>query len=260
MTDPVLLDVQGNIATITLNGPHNRNALTKQMAEALCDIVAKINADEEIRCAILTGAEGGFCAGGDLADMRTLIERDVQPYDVANHYKSSIQLHPHALYDLAVPSIAAVNGAAIGAGCDMALMCDMRIASENAVFAESFARVGLISGDGGAWFLPRVVGLAKAYELTFTGDKVDAAEALRLGMVSQVVAPDALLDSARALAGRITRHPGHALRMSKRLLRDSPQVSLSTSLEMAAMMQAISQSTDAHRAVVMPATATDKPR
>lgn len=253
MTDPVLIEVADHVATLTLNGPHNRNALTKAMGEGLRSAVADINADHSIRCVILTGAEGAFCAGGDLSDMRSLIAREVPPYDVANHYKNSIQLPPHALYDLAVPSIAAVNGAAIGAGCDMALMCDMRIASDQAVFAESFGRVGLISGDGGAWFLPKVVGLAKAYELTFTGDKVDAPEALRLGLVSRVVAADALQGAAMELARKIARHPAHALRMSKRLLRDHSQVSLSTSLEMAAMMQALAQSTQEHRAIVAPA-------
>jgi enoyl-CoA hydratase/carnithine racemase len=258
MSDPVLIDVQENVATVTLNGPHNRNALTKEMAEGLRDTVSAINANADIRCVILTGAKGAFCAGGDLSDMRSLIERDVRPYDVANHYKNSIQIPPRTLHDLAVPSIAAVNGVAIGAGCDMALMCDMRIASEAAVFAESFAHVGLVSGDGGAWFLPRVVGLAKAYELTFTGDKIDAAEALRLGMVSQVVAADGLADAAQALAQKIARHPAHALRMSKRLLRDSLEVSLSTSLEMAAMMQAMAQSTPSHRMVVMPSADKDR--
>jgi enoyl-CoA hydratase/carnithine racemase len=153
-----------------------------------------------------------------------------------------------ALYGLEAPLIAAVNGPAVGVGCDLAAMCDIRLAGATARFAESFLRVGLVSGDGGAWFLPRVVGLSRAYEMTFTGDFVDAAQAM--GLVSRVVEDEALQGEARALARRIAAQPPHALRLSKRLIRDSQRVDLSASLEMAASMQALAQRTADHREAI----------
>ncbi len=140
--------------------------------------------------------------------------------EIVKWYRTGIQRLPLALQKLEVPSIAAVNGPAIGAGCDLACMCDMRIASIHASFAESFIRVGLIPGDGGAWLLPRVVGLSKAMEMSFTGDAVKADDAMAIGLVSRVVEPEALLREAGALAARIARNPGSTLRLTKRLLRE----------------------------------------
>jgi enoyl-CoA hydratase/carnithine racemase len=148
-----------------------------------------------------------------------------------------------AMYELEVPSIAAVNGHAVGAGCDLALMCDIRLAAEDAEFAESFMRVGLVSGDGGAWFLPRVVGLSRAYQMTFTGDFIKARQALEWGLVSEVVPRDELLPTAHRLAKRIAAQPPHSLRLSKKLVRDSMRLTLADSLEMAAGMQALAQHT-----------------
>jgi enoyl-CoA hydratase/carnithine racemase len=146
-----------------------------------------------------------------------------------------------------VPLIAAVNGAAIGAGCDLAMMCDIRIASERASFAESFVQLGLIPGDGGAWFLPRAVGYARAAEMTFTGERIDAATALEWGLVSRVVAHDELLSEARALADRIAVNPPHALRMAKRLLQESISGSLESTLAMAAAMQPLAHHDPEHQ-------------
>jgi enoyl-CoA hydratase/carnithine racemase len=155
------------------------------------------------------------------------------------------------MYGLEAPSIAAVNGAAVGAGCDLAAMCDMRIAARSASFAESFLRVGLVSGDGGAWFLPRAVGMSKACEMTFTGDFVGSEEALRIGLVSKVVDDEQLMDAAMALARRIAAQPVHSLRLTKRLLRESQQLSLASALELASSMQALAQHTrDQHEAVL----------
>jgi enoyl-CoA hydratase/carnithine racemase len=165
---------------------------------------------------------------------------------VRNNYRRDIQNIPLNLYDLDVPTIAAVNGAAIGAGCDLACMCDIRIASERAKFAESFVKLGIIPGDGGAWLLPRLVGQSKAAELTFTGDTIDAVEALACGLVSKVVPADDLMDEARALADRMAANPGHSLRMAKRLLREGQHVRLDTLLEMSAAFQAIAHHTEEH--------------
>jgi enoyl-CoA hydratase/carnithine racemase len=196
---------------------------------------------------ILTGAGSAFSAGGNVKDMRDRKGLSAgSPYEIRNNYRRDIQNIPLNVYDLDVPTIAAVNGAAIGAGCDLACMCDIRIASERAKFAESFVKLGIIPGDGGAWLLPRLVGQSKAAELTFTGDTIDATEALACGLVSKVVPADALMNEARALAGRIAANPGHALRMAKRLLREGQHVRLDTLLEMSAAFQAIAHHTPEH--------------
>lgn len=160
------------------------------------------------------------------------------------------QVHkiPHAIYGVKVPTIAAVNGHAIGGGCDIAVMCDIRIASTRAVFAESFLRVGLLPGDGGAWFLPRAIGLSQAMEMALTCDFVDADSAQRMGLVSRVVPHDQLLAEAHSIAARIARHPPEITCMTKRLMRFGAQSSLPDTLEMTATMQGIVQTSEPHRA------------
>jgi enoyl-CoA hydratase/carnithine racemase len=171
---------------------------------------------------------------------------DYSPAELREWYRSGVQRLALAVYGLEVPAIAAVNGPAIGAGCDLTTMCDIRIASENATFAESFVKVGLIPGDGGAWLLPRVVGKSKAAEMSFTGDALTAAEALACGLVSRVVPADKLMDEVRALAERIAANPGGALRMSKKLLREGEHARLDSLLEMSAGLQAIAHKTPYH--------------
>ena len=155
--------------------------------------------------------------------------------EIRESYRRGIQLIPLALYELDIPTIAAVNGPAIGAGLDLALMCDIRVASEKALFAESFVKVGIVPGDGGAYLLPKVVGMSKA---------------LACGMVSKVVAPEALLDAARAIAAKIAANPPQAVRLTKRLLRESQHTRLSTLLEMSAAYQALAHGTRDHREAV----------
>jgi enoyl-CoA hydratase/carnithine racemase len=249
MTDPVLckIDDQG-IALVVLNKPETRNPISDaDVIEALLGILERIDRDPDVRVAILTGAGTAFSSGGNIRKMGVgggLSDR--LPAQTRRNYKLGIQRLPLAFDALEVPFIAAVNGPAIGAGCDLALMCDMRIAAETACFAESFVKLGIIPGDGGAWLLPRAVGMAKASEMAFTGDPVDAAEALRYGLVSQVVPDAALLDAAYALARRVAANPPHALRMTKRLLREGRQSSLGALLEMSAAMQALTHATDDH--------------
>ena len=150
------------------------------------------------------------------------------------------------MYRLETPIIAAVNGAAVGAGLDLAMMCDMRIASTEASFAESFVKLGIIPGDGGAWFLPRAIGMARAAEMSFTGDRLDAETALEWGIVSRVVPPESLMDEARTLADRVAANPPEALRMTKRLLREGQRVGLETLLEPSCGLQAIAHHTPDH--------------
>lgn len=252
MADSVLFSQEGGVVTLALNEPATRNAMSAGIVEALLVHAQRINRDMSVCCVIVTGSGQGFSSGGNVKEMK---DREGlfagSPAEIRRGYWHGIQQVALCMYELEVPSIAAVNGAAVGAGCDLSLMCDIRIAGRSAVFAESFMRVGLVSGDGGAWFLPRIVGPSKAYEMTFTGDFLDADEAARIGLVSRVVDDAALLDEARKLAQRIAAQPPHSLRLTKRLLRDSQQVALPLALEMASSAQALAQHTlDQHEAVV----------
>lgn len=248
MSESVLYEQDGAVVTITLNRPETRNAITDQdMVDALIDACARAQRDTAVRVVILTGAGPAFCSGGNVKHMREksgMFAGDAG--EIREAYRSGIQRLPMALYELDVPTIAAVNGPAYGAGCDLTTMCDIRIASETAVFAENFVKVGLIAGDGGAWLLPRAVGPSRAAEMAFTGEPVDAATALEWGLVSKVVPAERLMEEARALAGRIAANPPGALRMTKRLIREGQRVGLPTLLEMASSMQAIAHHTADH--------------
>ncbi|MFJ6095917.1 crotonase/enoyl-CoA hydratase family protein [Williamsia muralis] len=245
----VVAHTEDNITTWTLNMPEARNPISgDEVVSRMVDLAAAANADRNVRVVILTGAGSAFSAGGNVKDM---VERvgmfGGNQADIQHGYTSGIQRLTQAIYGCEVPIIAAVNGPAVGAGCDLALMADMRIASENAFFAESFVKLGLIPGDGGAWLLPRAVGAARAAEMAFTGDRVDAATALEWGLVSRVVAADALMDTAKQLAARVASNPPNALRLTKKLLREADTQHLGGILELSAAMQAISHGTADHR-------------
>lgn len=169
------------------------------------------------------------------------------PYELRDGYRGGIQRIPRALYHCEVPVIAAVNGPAVGAGCDLTLMCDMRVASTKAWFAESFVQLGIIPGDGGAWLLTKAIGPARAAEMALTGDRVDADTAAAWGLVNEVVEPEQLLEAARALAARVAKNPPHSVRMAKKLLRESQHQSLESLLELSAAMQALAHHTEDHR-------------
>jgi enoyl-CoA hydratase/carnithine racemase len=249
MTDTLRIETLGPTQLWTINLPHVGNAITDpRFIRAFEAAVEAVNADTAVGVVILTGEGKIFSAGGNVKEMA---DRDgmfgLDAIDQRRAYVDGIQRIPRALGRLEVPLIAAVNGPSIGAGCDLALMCDIRIASEKASFAESFVQIGLIPGDGGAWFLPRAVGYAHAAEMTFTGDRIDAATALDWGMVSQVVAHEDLLSEARALAERITKNPPRALRMAKRLLQESRNGSLESTLGLAAAMQPLAHGDTEHQ-------------
>ncbi len=248
MSDPVLYEMNDHIVTLTLNRHETRNAISDdEMVNAIVDVCDRINADLEVRVVIITGAGSAFSSGGNVKDMRDKKGMfDGTSLEIRDGYRKGIQRIPLAIQALEVPIIAAVNGAAIGAGCDLTMMCDMRIASEKAVFAESFVKVGLIPGDGGAWFLPRVVGVSRANEMAFTGEPVNAQTALEWGMVSKVVPPDELMDAANELAKRIAVNPPAALRMTKKLLKEGEHSRLESLLEMSASLQALAHQTKDH--------------
>jgi enoyl-CoA hydratase/carnithine racemase len=246
MSDTLLQSRDGHVLTITLNQPERRNPISDvAVVGALCDAFEAADQDIDIRCVILTGAGSAFCSGGDLKQMRPDSGglRSHNPVQTRRNYKYGIQRLPLMFQALDVPVIAAINGPAIGAGCDLACMCDIRIASDTAKFAESFVKLGIIPGDGGAWLLPRIIGFSKATELSLTGETIDAAEALRIGLVSDVVASDDLMIKAQAIANKIAANPPHAVRMTKRLLREAQTADLKNILEMSAAMQSIAHAT-----------------
>jgi enoyl-CoA hydratase/carnithine racemase len=242
---------QGAVVTLTMYQPATRNALTGNTAvQEFVDACAAIALDRSVRVVVITGEGPVFCSGGNVKDMQKYFTTTIAPEAIREEYRNGIQRLPKALYNLDVPVIAAVNGPAIGAGLDLTCMCDIRIASENASFAESFVKVGIVPGDGGAWLLPRVVGMSKASEMAFTGDMLSAQEALACGLVSRVVPADQLLQSAYALADKIAANPGGVLRMTKRLLREGERSSLESLLELSAAYQALAHTTADHEEAV----------
>jgi enoyl-CoA hydratase/carnithine racemase len=252
MSEPVLKALEGGVLTLTLNQPDLRNPISDgPTIDGLCAAIEEADRDMAVRVVILTGAGSAFSTGGNIATMREGGGlNDPVAAQTRRNYRHGIQRLPLLFEAIEVPVIAAVNGPAIGAGCDLACMCDVRIASDKARFAESFVKLGIVPGDGGAWLLPRIVGFSKASEMAFTGDLLDAAEALACGLVSKVVPADELMDAARALAARIAANPPHAVRMTKRLIRESRLASLSSILEASAAAQALCHTTrDHHEAV-----------
>ncbi|ATN36853.1 enoyl-CoA hydratase (plasmid) [Rhizobium sp. ACO-34A] len=240
---------EAGVVTMTLSDPASRNAISGlPMVEALLAALATAEADPKARVIVLTGEGPAFSAGGNIKAMgegQGLV--DAVPAITRQNYRNGIQRLPVAFEALELPVIAAVNGPAIGAGCDLALMCDIRIAGRSARFAESFVKLGIVPGDGGAWLLPRAVGFSKASEMALTGDVIDAEEALRIGMVSKVVEDGSLLDVAVDMARRIAANPTQAVRMTKRLLRQAAGQGLHSFLEMSAAMQAIAHHTEDYR-------------
>ncbi|MEO0462433.1 MAG: crotonase/enoyl-CoA hydratase family protein [Pseudomonadota bacterium] len=245
-----LLEIKrdGPVATLVINRAESMNPLgSPGDGDEVARVCAEMNRDLAIRCVILTGAGRAFSAGGDIKAMRdkTGTFGGSTPA-ISDGYRENIHLMLRALYGLRVPLIAAVNGPAIGLGCDVACLADMRIASEKAKFGVTFLKLGIIPGDGGTWILPRVIGQARAAELFYTGDVIDAATALEWGLVSRVTAPDALLDEANTMAARIAAQSPHALRQAKMLLRQGQQISYDSALELAANTQAMMHTTDDH--------------
>ena len=214
MSDAVLIERKGPIALVTLNRPDTRNALSADVIAGLVSFLTGANADETLGCIILTGAGKSFSSGGNVKEMRdgTHPMFTGTPIEMQEGYRNGIQQLPRLFHQLDVPAIAAVNGHAIGAGLDLSSMCDIRVASTKATFAESFLRVGLISGDGGAWYLPRVIGQAKAMEMALTCCTLDAVQAKDWGLVSHVTEPESLLDKAWDLAEQIAAFPPKSIR------------------------------------------------
>lgn len=243
-----LLSVNERVATLILNRDDVRNELTgTQLVSDIERTVAWVNANEGISALILTGAGKAFSSGGNVKHMlqrKGSFGGDV--YEVQKRYREGIQRIPLALHKLEVPAIAAINGPAIGAGFDLACMCDIRIAADTATMAESFLNVGIIPGDGGAWFLQRLLGYQRAAELTFSGRVIAAEEAKTLGIVLDVVPGVVLMERAQALAASFAAKPPQALRLTKRLMKSAQRMELGDFLEHCAVFQGMCHDTEDH--------------
>lgn len=210
--EQILVRREGHVALVTLNRPHRRNALNYQAYDELETSLRAASADPEVRCVVITGADPAFCSGDDVGEIMAgpkAVSARAEPREAAPTPAAMAAL------ECAKPLIAAVNGAAVGWGMELALFADIRLASEKARFGELFVKRGLVSDVGGFYRLPAVVGSAKAAELLFTGDIIDAAEALRIGLVTEVTPHDRLLARALDLAGRIAANPPLAVQALK---------------------------------------------
>jgi enoyl-CoA hydratase/carnithine racemase len=249
---PLLVTRENGVETWTLNRAERRNPISDDaMVTALVSALDRVTGDFDTGAVVLTGAGSAFSAGGDIKAMASGGGLFGQPTArQRTGYQIGIQRLTRAMVACDVPIVAAVNGAAIGAGCDLALMCDIRIASDKASFAESFVRLGLIPGDGGAWLLPRIIGHARASVLALTGRRITAATAQQWGLVFEVVATEDLMASATALAKEIADQPRDAVRMTKALLRRAPDIGLDATLELSAAMQPLCHTTNEHHSAV----------
>lgn len=242
------LDVQGRVATLTLDRDDVRNELTgTKLVDDIERAVDWINADDAISVLVITGAGKAFSSGGNIKHM---LQREGSfggnVFEVQKKYREGIQRIPLAMHRLEVPAIAAINGPAIGAGFDLACMCDIRLAATTATMAESFINVGIIPGDGGAWFLQRLIGYQRAAELTFSGRVLGAGEAKTLGIVLEVVDADELQARARELALQFAAKPPRALRLTKRLMKSAQRMELADFLDHCALFQGICHNTGDH--------------
>ncbi len=238
---------RGHVVTWTLNRPDARNAYSDEMVASIIRAADLAEADDSVRCVVLTGAGRSFSAGGDLKAMQSRSGMFAGDQSELRHrYAHGIQEIPRRLCRFEKPLIAAVNGAAIGAGLDLACMCDFRIAAKGARFGSTFVRLGLVPGDGGAFFLTRAVGYARAMDLILSGRIIDTIEAERIGLVQQVVEEGGLLDAAHAYAGQIAANAPVAVRLAKSAVFHAWQSSPEAALNLAATYQSIVQHTADH--------------
>lgn len=245
----VCLDVDGSVATITLNRPEVMNALSGEMAQGLLDALSEIEHDDGVRVAVITGAGRAFCAGGDVKTMRERGAAEIAggAYAVIKSLDAAGRKVPLAVKRLPKPVIASINGVAAGWGFDLAMACDIRIASDQARFTEAFVKRGLIPDGGGTWTLPRIVGLDRACELIFSARVVDAAEAEKIGLVTRMVPHAELQQETRALAGQIAANAPLSVQTAKRMIHDQLQMSFDQAMQQVALFLATLRRSEDHQ-------------
>jgi 2-(1,2-epoxy-1,2-dihydrophenyl)acetyl-CoA isomerase len=248
--ETLTVDTTDGICTITFNRPKVYNALNDKLTFELQDALKAAERDGDVRVVILTGEGKAFCSGQDLADLKEKYVPGYEPH-LGDDLRKRYNPVPRRLREMEKPTIAAVNGVAAGAGLSFALACDLRVASEKASFIEVFINVGLIPDSGSTWTLPRLVGLSKAMEMCMTGEKVDAQEALRIGLVNRVVPAESLMDETRALAATLAALPARGIALTKRLLNGAFERDLAGQLEAEAFAQETAGLTEDHVEGVM---------
>ena len=242
----LLIENDGAVRTLRLNRPDSLNALDDDLLKALGRAVADADKDRIVRCVVVTGAGRGFCSGQDLAAVAARYKSS-EPIELGAHLRERYNPIITRLRTMEKPIIASVNGVAAGAGCSLALACDIRIAAESASFIEAFVNVGLAPDSGSTFMLPRLIGVARAMEIAFTGRKVTAAEALQIGLVNQVVPDDQLAAATKKLADKLAGLPTRAIGLTKRAINASWRADLETHLDYEAMLQTTAGQTHDHR-------------
>lgn len=243
--ETISIETQSHVCTITLNRPDKLNAFNDALTKELADALKSVEKNKDARVIVITGEGRAFSSGQDLGDLKEKYVPGYVPHlgaDLRKRYNPIIK----RIREMEKPVIAAVNGVAAGAGCSLALACDMRIASKESQFIEVFINVGLIPDSGSTYTLPRLVGLGKAFELCTLGSKVDAEEAARLGIVNQVVDADQLAEATNKIAGKLAGLPGKAIALTKRLLNQSFDNDLTQQLEAEAFAQETAGQTKDH--------------
>ena len=246
------LDVHNRVAVLTMKRDDVRNALTgTALVDDIVRTVQWANSEPAISVLVLTGDGSAFCSGGNVKQMQAKSDSfSGSPFQIQDQYRRGIQQLPLALHAAEIPIIAAVNGPAVGAGFDLACMCDLRIASTRAQVGETFINLGITPGDGGAWFLQRLVGYQRAAELTLTGRVIKADEALAIGLFLEVVEPEQLMARALELAGQMAAKPPQALRLTKRMMKMAQRSELPDFLDLCASFQAMAHHTEDHHEAV----------
>jgi enoyl-CoA hydratase/carnithine racemase len=258
MSEPhVLYETRGHVATIVLNRPEAKNAFSPEMITLWREYLEQAKADSDVRVVVITGRGDTFCSGGDIRDMA---EGRLKSWDMKGFLWDGVHRIVLTMEDLDKPVIAAINGAAMGAGLDMAIMCDLRICSNRARLAESYILMGLVPGDGGAYFLPRLVGTAKALELLYTGEVLSPEESLRIGLVNRVVEHDHLMEETTRLAELIASRPPLAVRMMKRAVYQAQTSTLRAHLDYISSQVSLLSETADHREAAQSFLEKRKPR
>ncbi len=245
MKEPHLLyETEEHVAKIIINRPEAKNAFSPEMISLWREALERAQADQSIRVIVVTGKGDTFCSGGDIRDMA---EGKLRSWDMKNFLWEGVHRIVLALEDTDKPVIAAINGVAMGAGLDMAIMCDLRVCSDKAKMAESYIMMGVAPGDGGAYFLPRLVGIARALELLLTGRVISAKEALDIGLVNRVVPHEKLMEETMSLAKEIAGKPPLALRMIKRAVYQAQRSDLLSHLDYISSQLALLSETKDHQ-------------
>jgi enoyl-CoA hydratase/carnithine racemase len=245
MSEPQMLyRTEGNVAILTINRPEAKNSFSPEMLTLWRQFLEEAKSDNQVRVIVVTGKGDTFCSGGDIRDMA---EGRLRSWDMKKFLWEGVHRIIFALEDLDKPVIAAINGAAMGAGLDMAIMCDLRVCSDRAKLSESYILLGIVPGDGGAYFLPRLIGIGKALELLLTGDILSPREALEIGLVNRVVDHDRLMEETMTLAERIANKPPLAIRMVKRAVYQGQTSTLRSHLDYISSQVALLSETQDHQ-------------